>query len=181
MTSSAKALPTQKGIDRRWLWAAVILAGFALLPRLASFPSAMIGQPAPDFVLPVVLNGQVGEKVQLSQLSGKAVVLSFWASWCGPCRAEAPSVDRLSRRLEDKGVKVLGINTSDDPDKAIAFARQKGLSFPIVSDEDGKVSQAFGVSSLPTIVVVDKNGKVMAVRSGVTDESSLESLALSAR
>ena len=87
----------------------------------------------------------------------------------------------MSRRLEDKGVKVLGINTSDDPDKAIAFARQKGLSFPIVSDEDGKVSQAFGVSSLPTIVVVDKNGKVMAVRSGVTDESSLESLALSAR
>jgi peroxiredoxin len=90
-------------------------------------------------------------------------------------------VDRLSRRLKDKGVTVLGVNTNDDPDKAVAFARQKGLSFPIVSDEDGKVGVSFGVSSLPTIVIVDKNGTVVAVRSGVTDESSLESLALSAR
>lgn len=158
-----------------------VLGGFAVLPRIASSQSAMVGKPAPDFVLPVIHNGDDGDRVQLSNLRGQAVVLSFWASWCGPCRAEAPSVDRLSRRLKDQGVTVLGVNTNDDPDKAIAFARQKSLSFPILSDEEGKAGASFGVSSLPTLVIVDKNGTIVAVRSGMTDESSLESLALSAR
>lgn len=158
-----------------------VLAGFAVLPRIASSQSAMVGKPAPDFALPVIHNGGEGDRVQLSNLTGQAVVLSFWASWCGPCRAEAPSVDRLSRRLKDQGVTVLGVNTNDDPDKALAFARQKNLSFPILSDEEGKVGASFGVSSLPTLVIVDKNGTIVAVRSGMTDESSLESLALSAR
>ncbi len=187
MASSTKELTAGAASDRRsfhtiaLVLGVAVLGGFAVLPRLASFPGALIGKPAPDFVLPVVHNGDPGDKVQLANLTGQAVVLSFWASWCGPCRAEAPSVDRLSRRLKDKGVTVLGVNTNDDPGKAVAFARQKGLSFPIVSDEDGKVGTSFGVSSLPTIVIVDKNGTVVAVRSGVTDESSLESLALSAR
>lgn len=158
-----------------------VLAGFTLLPRLAPSPSAMIGKPAPDFVLPVILNGGEGDRVQLANLEGQAVVLSFWASWCGPCRAEAPSVDRLARRLRDKGVTVLGVNTNDDPEAAVAFAQRANLSFPVVSDENGEVGKAFGVSSLPTLVIVDAKGQVAAVRSGLTDESSLESLALSAR
>ncbi|MFW5739831.1 MAG: TlpA family protein disulfide reductase [Myxococcota bacterium] len=158
-----------------------MLAGFTLLPRLATSPNAMVGKPAPNFVLPVIHNGGKGDRVELSNLQGQAVVLSFWASWCGPCRAEAPSVDRLARRLKDKGVTVLGVNTNDDPNAAVAFAQRAGLSFPIVSDEEGTVGASFGVSSLPTLVVVDKTGKVVAVRAGLTDESSLESLALSAR
>ena len=158
-----------------------VLAGFTLLPRLASSPAAMVGKPAPDFVLPVILNGGQGDRVQMANLKGQAVVLAFWASWCGPCRAEAPSVDRLARRLRDKGVTVLGVNTNDEPGAAIAFAQRANLSYPIVSDENGVVGESFGVSSLPTLVIVDAKGQIVAVRSGLTDESSLESLALSAR
>jgi len=158
-----------------------VLAGFTVLPRLAPSPSAMVGKPAPEFALPVIHNGEPGDRIKLSNLNGQAVVLAFWASWCGPCRAEAPSLDRLSRRLRDKGVTVIGVNTNDNPDSAVAFASQANLSYPIVSDEDGTVGSSFGVSNLPTLVIVDKNGKIAAVRSGLTDESSLESLALAAR
>lgn len=171
--------------DRRTFIAAVlavaVLAGFTVLPRLTPSTSRMVGQPAPDFTLPVVQNGDKGDRIQLSSLKGQAVVLAFWASWCGPCRAEAPSVDRLSRRLRDQGVTVLGVNTNDDPEAAVAFAKGANLSYPILSDEDGKVGTAFGVSSLPTLVVVDRTGKIAGVRTGLNDESSLESLALSAR
>jgi DsbE subfamily thiol:disulfide oxidoreductase len=158
-----------------------VLVGFAILPRIASSQSAMVGKQAPEFALPAILNAEGADRVPSSSFAGQPVVLSFWASWCGPCRAEAPSVDRLYQRLQSQGVAVVGINTNDDPDRAIAFARQKNLSFPILSDEDGKVGAAFGVSSLPTLVIVDKSGVIVAVRSGMTDESSLESLALSAR
>ncbi len=158
-----------------------VLVGFTLLPRLTASPSALEGKPAPDFVLPVIHNGKKGDRIQLSNLKGQAVVLSFWASWCGPCRAEAPSVDRLARRLRDKGVTVIGVNTNDEPGSAVAFAKRENLSFPIVSDQDGRVGASFGVSSLPTLVVVDNNGVVAGARSGLTDGSSIESLALSAR
>ena len=193
MQESAKGMspitmdPPKASTDRRsfniiaLILGIAVLAGFTVLPRLASSPSAMVGKPAPEFALPVIHNGEHGDRIKLSNLAGQAVVLSFWASWCGPCRAEAPSIDRLSRRLRDKGVTVIGVNTNDNPDAAIAFASQANLSYPIVSDQDGTVGESFGVSNLPTLVIVDKNGKIAAVRSGLTDESSLESLALAAR
>jgi cytochrome c biogenesis protein CcmG/thiol:disulfide interchange protein DsbE len=158
-----------------------VLAGFTLLPRLARPFNAMVGKPAPDFMLEAVGPENHGDRVTLSSLRGKAVVLAFWASWCGPCRAEAPSLDRLSRRLADQNVVVLGVNTSDTRPSAQQFAKAARLSYPLVFDADGEVASAYGVSSLPTLVVVDKDGRVAAVRSGLTDEGSLEELALAAR
>lgn len=158
-----------------------VLAAYALMGRFSFSTESLIGKPAPDFVLPVIYGGDVGDAIQLSNLGGEAVVLSFWASWCGPCRATAPSVDRLAKRLGDKGVTVVGINTMDKPDKGQAYARQIRPSFPIVSDMDGAVGAAYGVSSLPTIVVIDKDGIVRAKRTGMTDAGLLESLVLSSR
>lgn len=160
---------------------AVLFIGFALLPSLALMPTQMEGKPAPDFVLSAVANAEPGSRVQLSQLAGKPVVVAFWASWCGPCRAETPALNRLYKRLSQQGVSLIGVNTQDDPSRALAFIKSAKLDYPIVSDEDGNVASSFGVSSLPTIVVIDKQGTIVAVRKGLSDESALESLALSVR
>ncbi len=156
---------------------AVLLAAFAFLPRL--FPeqgSAIVGHDAPDFRLGVVANGPPGP-LGVHDLQGKVVVLDFWATWCGPCRAEAPILDALSRRWHDRGVAVVGVDT-DTPDQGdpAAFARAEGLSYPIVHDETGVVSRRYGVEGLPTLVVLSPAGKVIAVRTGLTDEGELERL-----
>lgn len=156
---------------------ALLLAGFAFLPRL--FPeqgSAIVGHDAPDFRLGVVANGPPGP-LSVRDLQGKVVILDFWATWCGPCRAEAPILDALSRRWHDRGVAVVGVDT-DTPDEGdpAAFAHAKGLSYPIVHDETGAVSRRYGVDGLPTLVVVSPSGKIVAVRAGLTDEDELERL-----
>jgi len=182
-TIDTSALTTDR---RRFNAAAValgiaVLAGFTLLPRLARPYNALVGKPAPDFTLQSIGEDGKGDRVTLSSLKGKAVILSFWASWCGPCRAEAPALDRLSKRLSEQNVVVLGVNTSDTEPNALQFARSAKLSYPLVIDAESEVSAAYGVSSLPTLFIIDKNGNVAAVRSGLTDEGSLEELALGAR
>ncbi len=160
---------------------AAVLAGFTILPRLAHSPRDLIGKPAPDFSLEVAHNAEAGDRIHLSELKGKPVLLSFWATWCGPCRLEAPSLERVSRKRKADGLTVVGVNMSDDRDRAVAFAKQLGLSYPILHDEDGSVASSYGVKTLPTLVIVDKNGIVSAVRTGLTDEASIDELITAAQ
>lgn len=158
-----------------------LILGFAWLPRLfrAHEPES-VGKPAPEFSLPVLSQGAVmktpdGKSLALADLRGKAVVLDFWASWCGPCNAEMPLIDSVARRFADKDVMVVGVNTSDEEENARAWLSKRALSFPTVFDGDN-TSTKFGVVNLPTLVVLSKTGKVTAVRVGVTDASELERL-----
>jgi cytochrome c biogenesis protein CcmG/thiol:disulfide interchange protein DsbE len=160
----------------------LLLGGFVLLPRvLRPHDTASIGRDAPDFTLPLVANGgSVGtskEILTLSDLRGSAVLLDFWATWCEPCRIQAPIVDQLARRWHEHGVVVVGVNT-DAPDQGNpgSFARSFGLSYPIVHDDVGVASRAYDVESLPTLVVVSRLGKIVAVRTGITDDAELERL-----
>jgi cytochrome c biogenesis protein CcmG, thiol:disulfide interchange protein DsbE len=169
-----------------------LLAGFALLPRVFAHEV----REAPDFTLDVATNGSglvtgagagaatagpgtaaAPSSVKLSELRGNAILLDFWATWCQPCRAEAPIVDRVSRRWRDKGVVVVGVN-EDKPDEGdpVEFAREAGLTYPILRDPRGTAMHAFGADSLPTLVVVSRTGKVIAERSGITSDAELERL-----
>lgn len=154
-----------------------LIGGFAVLPRLTQRPAT----DAPDFALEVVANGGQlpGDqtRVHLGDLRGSAVLLDFWATWCGPCRAEAPIVDRVARRWRDKGVMVVGVN-EDAPDQGDprAFARDEGLSYPIVRDPGSQTMRKYDADSLPTLVVVSRAGKVTAVRTGITEDAELERL-----
>ena len=186
MSESSIQTPSSHLDRRSFNIAAVVLGvgvlfGFTLLPKLARPHNAMIGKPAPEFTLPSISPESQGDRLALSSLRGKTVILAFWASWCGPCRAEAPGLDHLSKRLADRNVVVLGVNTDDKMENAQAFARSAGLSYPLLHDPNGEVGAAYGVSSLPTLFIIDKEGKIAAVRSGLTDEGSLEELALGAQ
>jgi thiol-disulfide isomerase/thioredoxin len=152
-----------------------VLFGFAILPRLFE-SNALVGKPAPDFALEVVASGEAGDRVHLEELRGKAVILDFWATWCEPCQRIAPVLDRIARKHQGKDVVVVGVNTSDQPGLAPLFAKKKGLSYPIVYDDGDQVAQRYGVTNLPTLVVINAQGNVVAVRVAPEDEGTIEGL-----
>jgi thiol-disulfide isomerase/thioredoxin len=162
--------------------ALLLVASFALLPRvLQHHHGAHVGRDAPDFALALVANasplGDGEPTLRLHDLRGRAVLLDFWATWCEPCRMQAPIVDQLARRWRDRGVVVVGVDT-DAPGEGDprSFALARGLSYPIVHDRVGVASRAYEVEELPTLVVVSRTGKIVAVRTGVTDDAELERL-----
>jgi thiol-disulfide isomerase/thioredoxin len=162
-----------------------LAAGFALVPRLTKgCSSASLDEDAPGFSAPVVANGEAlaeaggtaPARLELSSLRGRPVVLDFWATWCGPCQAESPIVNTIAQRYKDRGLAVIGVNTSDVDGLAAAFVRKKGLGFPIVYDENNTIAHQYGVTNLPTLIVVSKTGKIVAVRHGVTSDSDLDAI-----
>ena len=119
-------------------------------------PAPAVGHPAPLFSLPTL----AGDAIALADLHGQPVVLNFWASWCGPCRAEMPELQRLHDRLGPAGVVVLGVNQGEQPETAAGFMQQLGLSFPVVLDQRTGVSQQYLVNSLPTTFFIDRDGVI---------------------
>lgn len=180
----ARQKQTQSSV-RAALAVVALAAGFALVPRLSKgCDGAALDEEAPNFTARVVANadslgaegGVAPKALELSSLRGRPVVLDFWATWCGPCQAEAPIVNAIAQRYKDKGLAVVGVNTSDEDGLAERFVRKKGLGFPIVYDENNTIAKQYGVSSLPTLVVVSKTGKIVAVRHGVTSDSALDEI-----
>lgn len=167
---SAKVLYPAIGV----LIALSTLFGLAIMPRLSKWNQGLVGKAAPDITLPVAANGDPGARMRLSDLRGHAVVLDFWATWCGPCTLQAPILDRIARRHQKRGLVVLGINVDEPAATASAYALKKGLSYPIVLDENHDASKLYGVSQLPSLIVVNKEGQVVAVLSGVVDEAALD-------
>jgi cytochrome c biogenesis protein CcmG/thiol:disulfide interchange protein DsbE len=153
-----------------------LLFGFAILPRLFGASEAqLVGKPAPNFSLRVVVNSDK-PTLAMNELQGSAVLLDFWATWCKPCQAEAPIVNKIAQRYKERGLVVVGVDTDEPDGQARGWALAHGLSYPIVYDADSEAAGAYGVHNMPTLVVVSKTGKVVAVREGVTDDDELESL-----
>lgn len=176
----AKHKPTS---DPRQLWTLLGLVllvaaffGYAVLPHMAPGKSALVGKAAPDFQLGVISPESEGNRIQLSNYREQVVVLDFWASWCGPCRAQAPIIDAVAQKLADRPVSVIGVNTGDHVEAAKAFLREANLSYPSVIDTTGEVGRAFGAHQLPTLVLIDREGKVVSVQSRVIPEDELTAL-----
>jgi thiol-disulfide isomerase/thioredoxin len=149
------------------------LFALGVMPRLWPAGGGLLNKPAPDFTLPVVANGDDGARMRLSDLRDKVVVLDFWASWCGPCAMQAPILDRIARKY-DREVVVLGINVGEAPSLARTYATQKGLSYPILADESGEAQSLYGASTLPTVVLIDRQGNITSFVQGVVGQSTLE-------
>jgi cytochrome c biogenesis protein CcmG/thiol:disulfide interchange protein DsbE len=111
-----------------------------------------------------------GGNVALSSYRGKVVVLNFWASWCGPCRTEAPLLERWHRKLRNQQASVVGVDVLDVTGDAQAFIREHGLSYPQLRDADGSKLKRFDIVGYPETIVLDRQGRIAATARGPVDE-----------
>jgi cytochrome c biogenesis protein CcmG, thiol:disulfide interchange protein DsbE len=124
-------------------------------------------EQAPTLELPR-LSGE-GE-ASLEDYRGQVVVLNFWASWCEPCRAESPLLQRWHERLGERDATVLGVDVLDVTDDARDFIGEYGLTYPMLRDGEGSTQETFGIAYFPETFVIDRKGRVAAVRRGPVDE-----------
>lgn len=104
----------------------------------------------------------------------RPTVVNLWASWCRPCREEMPAVQRFAASHPD--VRVIGVAIDDQPDAAREFAEELGVTFPLGIDDDDRLVAAYGVSGLPTTLVLDRRGRLAAMWAGPVTEADLERL-----
>lgn len=110
-------------------------------------------------------------KVALADYRGKVVVLNYWASWCDPCRRESPLLERWHKRIAKRGGSVVGVDVRDIDGDARSFIQKYGLSYPQLRDKGGDTLDDLGIIGFPETFVIDKRGRIAAVRRGpVTDE-----------
>ncbi|MCP4870631.1 MAG: TlpA family protein disulfide reductase [Proteobacteria bacterium] len=136
-----------------------------------------VGFQAPDFTLPRI--GNEGE-MSLSELRGKVVLMSFWASWCGPCRVEVPALEEAWSTYKDKDVVILGVSTDDTSKEAEAFLGMFPVTYPMLLDLSGRTiaNGMWRVQSLPTSVIIDKNGVVRERHIGFTPAQLRDTLVI---
>ena len=141
----------------RWAFgAALSLAATAVVPAVA--PAAA----APDFTLHSV----EGPNQRLQEQRGRVVMVNFWATWCGPCRQEMPQLNRLYEKYKASGFVLLGVNVDDDQRKAAEVASKLGVTFPVLLDTDKAVSKLYDLSTMPSTVLIDRDGKIRYVHRG---------------
>ena len=141
-----------------WVW---LSAAPENSTTAGAIPAPQEGFLAPDFVLETL----EGETIQLSDLRGQPVLINIWASWCPPCRTEMPAMQRVYRDFKEQGFVILAVNATNQDTvlNAAAFATEKNLTFPILLDVDGRVTQAYQVRSLPTSFFVGHDGIIQEV------------------
>jgi thiol-disulfide isomerase/thioredoxin len=145
--------------------------------------SPLTGRPAPAFAL----NDVDGKKVSLASYRGKAVLVNFWATWCGPCKIETPWLVELRNKYAAQGFEILGVDTEAEdlkPDDTAGWAKDKAavnkftaeekVDYPMLLDGDSISTQYGGLDDLPASFFVDRNGKVVAASVGLTSESDVE-------
>jgi cytochrome c biogenesis protein CcmG, thiol:disulfide interchange protein DsbE len=125
-------------------------------------------EQAPALELPKLSGGGRGS---LADYRGQVVVVNFWASWCEPCREESPMLERWHRRMTGKDGTVLGVDVLDVTGDAEDFIDEYGLSYPMLKDKDGDALEAFGVVAYPETFVIDRDGRITAVRRGPVDDA----------
>ena len=120
---------------------------------------------APDFNL-LDPNGTL---VGLSNYRGKVVLLNFWATWCGPCREEMPSLENLNRSFDDQGLAILAVNQRENAALVTRFMKTNGLNFTTPLDTTGRVAGYYRVYGIPVSYLIDANGQLIGMRSGPLD------------
>src|SRR5580658_951637 len=141
--------------------AAALAMAAGLAPAATAARSALIAQPAPDFVLPAAS----GSNVRLSEFRGQPVVLFFWSSRCSTCSSQLTALDRYYGTYRSSGLVVLGVSVEDDPQRALDYAHSHATSFPLLLDKTKGVGRAYDIERLPTTILIDRGGTVRYLHS----------------
>jgi len=136
--------------------------GFAAIALGSAHATIAVSTNAPDFTL----RSMDGPNLRLQEQRGQVVMINFWATWCGPCRQEMPHLTRLYDKYRNAGFVMLGVNVDDDARRATDLATKLGLKFPVLLDTDKSVSRLYDLGTMPTSVLVDRNGRVRYVHNG---------------
>ncbi|MCF8721575.1 peroxiredoxin family protein [Nitrospina gracilis] len=130
--------------------------------------------PAPPFTLKSLDGG----KRSLQDYRGRYLLLNFWATWCGPCKIEMPSLEALHRRFEAANLTVLGVSNDPFGERVVEpFMKAYDLTFPVLLDPNQEISKRYGVHSLPTTFLIDPEGRILGVLAGAEDWSKPETIA----
>jgi cytochrome c biogenesis protein CcmG/thiol:disulfide interchange protein DsbE len=159
---------------RDWLKVAGLVAVALLIGQLAVRDGG--GRLAPGTLAPpMTLTDLSGRTVQLSELRGKVVALNFWATWCRPCRVEIPDLAAVWQAHRERCFELIGVTEeSGNRERVANAARDFGIPYPVVLDGDGSVARDYGVGSFPQTVLIDREGRVQRVFTGVVRQRTLE-------
>jgi thiol-disulfide isomerase/thioredoxin len=153
-----------------------LMAAAASLLLLSCGGATAGGAPAvgskADFQLKTVDGRTLGPK----NFKGQVVVVDFWATWCGPCHLQAQILEPIYRDFKGRGVQFLAANVGEEPDTVKGFLKTRPFPYPVLLDPDDSVASTLGVLALPTLMVVDKKGKVAYFQSGIADGDTLREL-----
>jgi thiol-disulfide isomerase/thioredoxin len=142
------------------LWLGAVALGLGLQISSAEAGQIKVGDSFPDLTK-FQLEGRIPDS-----LHGKVVIVDFWASWCGPCKASFPAMEQLQKSYGDKGLVILAVNLDDKRAEMDAFLKKNPASFTVVRDAEKKLVAAACITSMPTSFVLDGEGKVRAIHNG---------------
>jgi thiol-disulfide isomerase/thioredoxin len=161
-----------------WAIAALVLAiaAYVLVPLFASpgtrggGPQALVGESAPVYEL----RDDRGFPVSLEQYRGRIVLMNLWASWCPPCRAEMPDLQRLQTAYARNGIAIIGVNEGESAQRARSFADSLGIRFPVWVDGSQRYGRTYAALGLPTTIIIDRRGLVVRGFDGALTFAQME-------
>ncbi len=150
-----------------------LLFSIAIFAFYGIFPEKRT-EKAPDFTA-ADMNGS---EISLSGYRGKTVILNFWATWCPPCKAEIPELINFEKNISGKNAVLIGINADsggNSKDSVKEYIREKGINYPVIPDPGGRISNLYGIKTLPSTIVISGDGKIVLRHTGAVSTNWLES------
>ncbi|MDI2587853.1 thiol-disulfide oxidoreductase ResA [Psychrobacillus sp. NEAU-3TGS] len=150
----------------------VVAIVFTIYSNLTKEKTAIlqVGDNAPDFAL-IDMNG---EKHQLSDYKGQGVFLNFWGTWCKPCEREFPLMDKHYQDYKDQGVQILAVNIGESDFAVQKYVDRKGLTFPVLIDDNKSVMETYNINPLPTTMLVNPEGKIEKIITGEMSDEAIK-------